>query len=117
MGNETIIKVSDSAKKHIEQVLSKDADGIGLRVSVKTTGCSGYQYVIETAKTINEQDKTIESNDIKIIIDEQSLPYLAGTELDFVREGLKAGFKFNNPNVEESCGCGESFSLKKELGA
>lgn len=115
MTNETTITLSDSAKKHIEQVLAKDADGIGLRVGVKTTGCSGYQYVIETAKAINEQELTIESNGIKIIIDEQSLRYLAGTELDFVREGLNAGFKFNNPNVQESCGCGESFSLKEEL--
>ena len=115
MTNETTIKLSDSAKKHVEQVLAKDSDGIGLRVGVKTTGCSGYQYVIETAKTINEGDQTIESNGIKIIIDDQSLRYLAGTELDFVREGLNAGFKFNNPNVQESCGCGESFSLKEEL--
>lgn len=82
MTNETTITLSDSAKKHIEQVLAKDADGIGLRVGVKTTGCSGYQYVIETAKAINEQELTIESNGIKIIIDEQSLRYLAGTELD-----------------------------------
>jgi iron-sulfur cluster assembly protein len=115
MTTETTINLTDSAKQHIEGVLAKDSDGVGLRVGVKTTGCSGYQYVIETAKTINEEDKTLESNGIKIIIDDQSLRYLAGTELDFVREGLNAGFKFNNPNVEESCGCGESFSLKEEL--
>jgi iron-sulfur cluster assembly protein len=116
MTTETTINLTESAKKHIESVLAKDTDGIGLRVGVKTTGCSGYQYVIETAKAINEEDRIIESNDIKIVIDEQSLRYLAGTELDFVREGLNAGFKFNNPNVEESCGCGESFSLKEESG-
>ncbi|MFT5395197.1 MAG: iron-sulfur cluster assembly protein [Gammaproteobacteria bacterium] len=115
MTTETTISLTDSAKQHIEDVLAKDADGVGLRVGVKTTGCSGFQYVIETAKAINEEDKTLESNGIKIIIDDQSLRYLAGTELDFVREGLNAGFKFNNPNVEESCGCGESFSLKEEL--
>lgn len=115
MTTEAKINLSDSARQHIESVLAKDADGIGLRVGVKTTGCSGYQYVIETAKAINEGDNTIESNGIKIIIDEQSLRYLAGTELDFVREGLNAGFKFNNPNVQEACGCGESFSLKEEL--
>jgi iron-sulfur cluster assembly protein len=115
MTNEATINLTDNAKEHVEKVLAKDNDGIGLRISVKTTGCSGYQYVIETAKAINEQDKTIESNGIKIIIDEQSLRYLVGTELDFVREGLNAGFKFNNPNVQESCGCGESFSLKEEL--
>ena len=115
MTTEANINLTDSAAKHVKQILAKNENGIGLRLSVKTTGCSGYQYVIDTATTINEQDKTIETNGIKVIIDEQSLPYLAGTELDFVREGLNSGFKFRNPNVEESCGCGESFSLKKEL--
>ena len=76
---------------------------------------SGPGANVELPETINEEDKTLESNGIKIIIDDQSLRYLAGTELDFVREGLNAGFKFNNPNVEESCGCGESFSLKEEM--
>lgn len=107
------INLSDSAKEHVLKVLEKDNNGIGLRVGVKTTGCSGYQYVIETAKEIHEDDKQIESNGVNIIVDEQSLRYLAGTELDFEREGLNSGFKFNNPNVEESCGCGESFSLKE----
>lgn len=113
MTNEATINLTDSAKEHIVKVLAKDENGIGLRVGVKTTGCSGYQYVIETAKEINDEDKEIESNGIKIIIDEQSLRYLSGTELDFTREGLNSGFKFKNPNVEESCGCGESFSLKE----
>ena len=112
--NETTINLTESARQHVEKVLAKDAEGIGLRLGVKTTGCSGYQYVIETAKEINEQDKTIDSNGITIVIDDHSLRYLAGTELDFTREGLNSGFKFNNPNVEESCGCGESFSLKEE---
>ncbi len=115
MTTKTTINLTNSAKQHIENVLAKDTNGIGLRVGVKTTGCSGYQYVIETAKAINATDKTIESKGIKIVIDEQSLRYLAGTELDFVREGLNAGFKFNNPNVEDACGCGESFSLKEKL--
>ncbi|MBL1142970.1 MAG: iron-sulfur cluster assembly accessory protein [Proteobacteria bacterium] len=115
MTNETIINLTDSAKQHVLKVLEKDEKGIGLRIGVKTTGCSGYQYVIETAKEINNEDKQIESNGIKIIIDEQSLHYLAGTELDFTREGLNSGFKFKNPNVQESCGCGESFSLKEEV--
>jgi iron-sulfur cluster assembly protein len=113
MTTEATINLTDSAKQHIEKVLAKDENGVGLRVAVKTTGCSGYQYVIETAKEINDEDKTIVSNGINIIIDEQSLRYLNGTELDFTREGLNSGFKFKNPNVEESCGCGESFSLKE----
>ncbi len=115
MTNETTINLTDSAKEHVLKVLAKDENGIGLRIGVKTTGCSGYQYVIETAKELNEEDKEIESNGVKIIIDEQSLRYLAGTELDFTREGLNSGFKFRNPNVEESCGCGESFSLKESV--
>ena len=115
MNNESTINLTDSAKEHVLKVLAKDENGIGLRLGVKTTGCSGYQYVIGTAKEINDDDQQLESNGVKIIVDEQSLPYLAGTELDFSREGLNSGFKFKNPNVEESCGCGESFSLKEGL--
>ena len=125
MTNQTEITLTDNAKLHIEKVLEKESGGLGLRLAVKTTGCSGNQYVIETAKSINEDDKTIDyqgavkttgcSGGIKIIVDKNSLRYLVGTELDFVRDGLKSSFKFNNPNVDESCGCGESFSLKKEL--
>ena len=110
--NETTITLTDSARRHVEKVLARETDGIGLRLGVKTTGCSGYQYVIETAKRLNAKDQKIESNGVTIVIDDQSLRYLAGTQLDFVREGLNAGFKFSNPNVEASCGCGESFSLK-----
>ena len=108
------INLTDNAKQHVEKVLAKDSEGLGLRLGVKTTGCSGYQYVIETAKSINDEDQTIESNGIKIVVDEESLKYLNGTELDFTREGLNSGFKFRNPNVQETCGCGESFSLKEE---
>ncbi len=115
MTNQTELTLTDNAKLHIEKVLEKESDGLGLRLAVKTTGCSGNQYVIETAKSINEDDKTIDYQGIKIIVDKNSLRYLVGTELDFVRDGLKSSFKFNNPNVDESCGCGESFSLKKEL--
>ena len=115
MTNQTEITLTDNAKLHIEKVLEKEAGGLGLRLAVKTTGCSGNQYVIETAKSINDDDKTIDYQGIKIIVDKNSLRYLVGTELDFVRDGLKSSFKFNNPNVDESCGCGESFSLKKEL--
>lgn len=115
MTTETTISLTESAARHVKQILAKKENGIGLRVGVKTTGCSGYQYVIDTATSVNEEDKTIESNGVKVIVDKESLRYLAGTELDFVREGLNSGFKFKNPNVQESCGCGESFSLKEEL--
>lgn len=114
MNSESTITITESAANHIKQVLVKNENGIGLRLGIKTTGCSGYQYVIKTAESVNDEDKTIKSHGVKVVIDEKSLPYLAGTQLDFVREGLNSGFKFNNPNVEESCGCGESFSLKQQ---
>ncbi len=114
MTNETTINLTDSAAEHVKKVLARDANGIGLRVGVKPTGCSGYQYVIETAKDVAGEDETIESHGIKVIVDRKSLPYLAGTTLDFQREGLNSGFRFNNPNVQDSCGCGESFSFKED---
>ena len=114
MTTETTISLTDSAAEHVKKVLEKNADGIGLRVGVKPTGCSGYQYVIETAKDIDAEDETIETHGIKVIVDKKSLPYLAGTTLDFQREGLNSGFRFSNPNVQDSCGCGESFSFKDD---
>jgi iron-sulfur cluster assembly protein len=109
----TDIILTEQAAEHVRNYLGKQEDMIGLRVGVKPTGCSGYQYVIEAAREINDQDKVFESHGIKIITDPQSLLYLAGTELDYVREGLNAGFRFSNPNVQETCGCGESFNLKE----
>ena len=114
MTTEATISLTESAADHVKKILAKKENGIGLRLGVKTTGCSGYQYVIDTATSVNAEDKTIESNGVKVIIDEQSLRYLAGTELDFVREGLNSGFKFHNPNVQESCGCGESFHINQD---
>lgn len=114
MNIESTISLTDSAAEHVKKVLARDENGLGLRVGVKPTGCSGYQYVIETAKDIAAEDETIESHGVKVIVDKKSLQYLAGTTLDFQREGLNSGFRFNNPNVEDSCGCGESFSFKDD---
>jgi len=109
------INLTERAADHVKRFLARqDSKSSGLRVGVKPTGCSGYQYVIEAAETITDHDATFESKGVKIIVDKQSLNYLAGCELDFVREGLNSGFRFNNPNVQETCGCGESFSLKTE---
>lgn len=107
------INLTERAANHIKNYLARQGEGIGLRVGVKPTGCSGYQYVIEAANEICEHDHVFESNGVKIVTDGQSLRYLAGTELDYVREGLNSGFKFNNPNVAETCGCGESFNIKQ----
>jgi iron-sulfur cluster assembly protein len=105
------ITLTDRAADHIKHFLIKQGEGIGLRVAVKPTGCSGYQYVIETADSINEHDQAFESNGVRVVVDKQSLKYLAGTELDYVRQGLNEGFRFSNPNVQETCGCGESFNV------
>lgn len=108
------IDLTDRAANHIRTYLAKHDGGIGLRVAVKPTGCSGYQYVIEAAESIGDHDRAFESKGVKIVVDEQSLRYLAGTELDYVRDGLNEGFRFHNPNVQETCGCGESFSITEE---
>lgn len=105
------IDLTDRAAQHVRNYLAKHGHGVGLRVGVKPTGCSGYQYVVTAAESINTQDRAFESKGVQIVIDEQSLPYLAGTELDYVREGLNEGFRFNNPNVQATCGCGESFNV------
>ena len=84
---------------------------MGLRLAVKTSGCSGFAYAIEFVDEPNPEDECFESEGVKIIVDPRSLPMLNGTQLDFVREGLNEGFKFNNPNASANCGCGESFSV------
>lgn len=109
--NHQEIALTDRAATHIKNYLAKTGSGIGLRLGVKPSGCSGYQYIVEAAQEIRDHDRTFDSNGVKIVIDEQSLHYLAGTELDYVREGLNEGFRFNNPNVAETCGCGESFNV------
>ena len=111
------IALTERAAEHVKNYLAKEKQGIGLRVAVKPTGCSGYQYVIEAAEAVNEHDASFETKGVTVVVDEHSLRYLAGTELDFVREGLNEGFRFHNPNVGETCGCGESFSIADENAA
>lgn len=105
------VSLTDSAANHVARYLSKRGKGLGLRLGVKTNGCSGMAYKLEYADTISEGDLTFESHGIKVFVDPKSLPYIDGTQLDFVREGLNEGFKFNNPNVKSECGCGESFNV------
>jgi iron-sulfur cluster assembly protein len=111
----TSITLTDRAAGHIKRYLARHGASAGFRVSVKTTGCSGYQYVVQAADKTSGTDRIFESQGVNIVIDETSLPYLAGTEVDYVREGLNEGFRFKNPNVEQTCGCGESFSLKQAV--
>jgi iron-sulfur cluster assembly protein len=105
------ITLTESAAKHIASFLSNRGRGIGLRVGIKTSGCSGMAYMLEFVDVLNDDDQVFTDKGIKLIVDEKSLAYLDGTELDYVKEGLNEGFKFNNPNVNDQCGCGESFNV------
>lgn len=105
------ITLTEKAAEHVKSYLDKRGKGFGLRLAVRTTGCSGMAYVLEFADEVAANDHVFEDNDVKVIVDEKSLVYLDGTELDFGKEGLNEGFKFNNPNVKDECGCGESFNI------
>jgi len=105
------ITLTPAAAKHVNRNLSKRGKGVGVRLGVKTTGCSGLAYKLEYADEVATDDVVFEDQGIKVLIDPKSLPYLDGTQLDFVREGLNEGFKFLNPREKDRCGCGESFRV------
>ncbi|MDR3391339.1 MAG: iron-sulfur cluster assembly protein IscA [Sulfuriferula sp.] len=105
------VTLTESAAKRISSFIEKRGKGVGLRLAVKTSGCSGLAYAIEFADETLPEDLLFESHGVTVLVDPKSHVFLAGTELDFVREGLNEGFKFNNPNVKDSCGCGESFKV------
>jgi iron-sulfur cluster assembly protein len=105
------VTLTDRAAQHVQRYIEKRGKGVGLRLGVKTTGCSGLAYKLEFADEVAPEDMSFESNGVCVLIDPKSLAYLDGTELDFVREGLNEGFKFNNPNEKDRCGCGESFNV------
>ena len=105
------ITLTESAAKHVANRLVKRGKGVGLRLGVRTSGCSGLAYKLEYADELRPEDVSFESHGVTVIVDPRSLPYLEGTELDFTKEGLNEGFKFNNPNVKGECGCGESFNV------
>lgn len=105
------ITVSDAAANRAKTFLQNRGKGLGIRLGVRTTGCSGLAYVLEFVDELNPDDTVFEHNGVKIIIDGKSLVYLDGTELDFAKEGLNEGFQFNNPNAQNECGCGESFTV------
>jgi iron-sulfur cluster assembly protein len=105
------ITLTEKAANHINRNLQKRGKGVGLRVGVRTTGCSGLAYKLEYVDDPASEDQIFESHGVKLFVDPKSLPYVDGTELDFAREGLNEGFKFRNPNVKDECGCGESFRI------
>lgn len=105
------ITLTNSAAERVNGFLENRGKGIGLRLGVKTTGCSGMAYVIEFVDEQEESDSVFESNGVKVFVDPKSLIYIDGTEVDFVKQGLNEGFEFKNPNAKDECGCGESFTL------
>lgn len=105
------ITLTTAAAERVKSFLEQRGKGVGLRLGVKTTGCSGMAYVLEFADAVETDDRVFEDQGVKVIVDPKSLVYLDGTELDYAREGLNEGFQFNNPNVKDLCGCGESFNV------
>lgn len=105
------ISMTSLAADHVRRQLNQRGKGFGIRVGVKTTGCSGMAYVLEFVDQADEEDNVFEHHGVKLIVDPKSLVYIDGTEMDFVKEGLNEGFEFKNPNAAGECGCGESFTV------
>jgi iron-sulfur cluster assembly protein len=108
------IKLTENAAKQIQKQLAKRGKGLALRVGVKKVGCSGFAYTYAYADELRESDRMFESCNAHVVVDVDFLPFLDGSRIDFVREGLNESFRFENPNVDNTCGCGESFSVKEE---
>lgn len=105
------ITLTESAALRVRDYLQRRGDGLGLRLGVKKTGCSGFAYVVNYADEIGDGDQVFEDRAVKIVVDSESLPYIDGTVVDFVKDGLNEAFRFRNPNVKGECGCGESFNV------
>jgi iron-sulfur cluster assembly protein len=105
------ISLTQSAATRVRSFLEKRGRGVGLRIGVRKSGCSGYAYTIDYADAIDADDVVFDRDGVKVIVDPESLGLIDGTEVDFVKEGLNEAFKFRNPNVKGECGCGESFTV------
>lgn len=111
------ISVTENAAKQIRNQLIKRGKGLGLRVGVKKVGCSGFAYTFDYADAMQPGDQLFEAHDAKVVVDADALSFLRGSRLDFVKEGFKQVFKFDNPNIDSTCGCGESFNVKQSAKA
>ena len=109
------IQLTENAARQIKTQLAKRGKGMGLRVGVKKVGCSGWAYTYDYADAVQADDCVFEAHDTRLVVDGKSLEFIDGSTLDFVKDGLKQTFKFNNPKVDATCGCGESFSVKENL--
>ncbi|MBI5438377.1 MAG: iron-sulfur cluster assembly protein IscA [Nitrosomonadales bacterium] len=105
------ITLTENAAKHVRNFIAKRGKGVGLRIGVRTSGCSGMAYKLEFADEATDDDLRFASHGVTLLVDPKSLPYIDGMELDYTREGLNEGFRFNNPNIKNQCGCGESFGV------
>jgi len=105
------ITLTEPAAERVRNFLASRGRGVGVRLGVRTSGCSGMAYVLEFVDEVEPEDEVFEDQGVKVIVDRKSLVYLDGTELDYGKEGLNEGFRFNNPNVKNACGCGESFNV------
>ncbi len=108
------IQLTRNAAKQIRVQLARRGKGLGLRVGVKKNGCSGWAYTYDYADAVEKDDRVFDAHEARLVVDSESLEFLDGSTLDFVKDGLKQTFKFDNPNVDATCGCGESFSVKAE---
>ncbi len=111
MSDDISISMTEAAREHVRSHLANRGKGLGIRLGVKTTGCSGLSYELDFVDEPDPDDKLVEFDDVRLYLDPRCVTYVNGTELDYVREGLNEGFVFNNPNVKEACGCGESFHV------
>ncbi len=105
------ITLTEKAAARVSNYLENQSQAQGLRLGIRNTGCSGYMYTVGIAELVEPEDQLFESHGIKILVNTSNLIYLEGMEIDYVNQGLKEGFQFNNPNVKEKCGCGESFNI------
>ena len=105
------ITITEAAARHVQNYLSNRGKGLGIRLAVRTSSCSGMAYEMEFVDELQDEDQVFENHGVKVVVDPKSLVYLDGTEVDYAREGLNEGFRFNNPNAKSECGCGESFGV------
>ena len=111
------IQLTAAARERMQNFLATKPEAAGVRFGVRKTGCSGYAYVVDVAERIDDGDRVVEQDGVKLVIDRKSLPFVDGTEIDFERQGLNASFVFRNPNVTGECGCGESFTVDEQADA
>jgi iron-sulfur cluster assembly protein len=107
------IQLTDAARQRMQTFLADQPTAAGVRFGVRRTGCSGYAYVVEIADRVDEGDRLVEQDGVRLVIDRKSMPFVEGTQIDFARQGLNASFVFRNPNVTGECGCGESFTVNE----